>query len=1350
MGTRRVRGVGAAALSALLVLAAVAGAVPRSEAVPIDPSKAQFVGGEVGDATCNVEEVQSANEHQLHEILAELTNTTYFRLFPVDLNRPCKFWNKPDAEAGAEEAQTCSAAPPDTSAVAGGFADAGTSAAFGESAPEPPTMCSLDLASESATAAKWADTPTTPVDTTISTHEHRSLEGSAPEDEACAEDRPEFWLDMCEGGGHGASASASAEHVNLQLNPEGWTGYNGSHVWEAIYHENCLRGVSDPDDMCYEERVLYRLLSGMHASVNTHIALKAKPPRRNTPGREVWSPDPARFQRMYGEHPDRLRNMHFSFVVLLRALRKASDALAQMDVALGHDPDEDARTAALLRRLLDTHILSSCSGVFGAFDESALFSAVAEEMGAGKEAVDDVGAPESLASLKSQFKGVFRNISDVMDCVSCQKCKLHGKLQLLGLGTALKVLLLPEDMHAAALSRAEIIAFINTAAKFSHAILKAPELASAAARQEAGRDGDDGAEAAKTLSANARTSAEDARPAVPPAMKDASEAKASPRALSAAETKGEEGETPDGRRADAKVGADSAPAGDEKTSDLIDKAVRATASLAEGGSLSATRESALLDALFAGDPRVLALARYYDGAKFVERALRVVDAREARNGEPSREVTSLEATTPEATIPEVTRLEATTPEPTPEPTPELTPTPLASGGGVDEHADAVVVGGGLAGLTAALTLLDRGARVILLEKEAFAGGNSQWASSGINGVNVSDPANPDSIAAFREDCEKSSLGGGAGSATGATLESNEEGVDERADVPPAPESIEHVAALAEGSAATLEWFKTRVGVDLNQVGQLGGHSHARTHRPASGMAGSVLVTATQKACDAYAERGAFVMRRRARATEIVVGADGATRGVRWLPVAKRARDDAENVTRVSDENVLHAVAAPAVILATGGFAGDREGANSLLRAHAPRAASFATTNTAGTTGDGHKMALSLGAAAVDMSNVQIHPTGFVDPKDPVAPTKTLAAEILRGAGGLLLTRDGRRFVDELGTRDYVSGRMLAEARAEAEAGGEPMHEGHSLTFALLLNARAAAEAEKHVALYVAKGLLERVQGVARVAAWLKRELGGGQVANAAARAHRGKRTVEAALRDTLRAYDASAVRATAETEANANGTARFACPLTNKTRFAGAPFLGERTPGVSRDASFAMRETFYVGRVTPVTHYTMGGVRVDDDGRVVRNEARAAKTGQSVVPGLFAAGELVGGVHGKNRLGGNALTECAVFGRRVGLAVPLPPRDRDDPDSASDKASDLAADSAATVTRAELARHASAADCWVALYGEVYDLTDFAEDHPAGAEAITRFAGTDGTRGFDAVHSPEMLEEFEALGTLVD
>ena len=65
-----------------------------------------------------------------------------------------------------------------------------------------------------------------------------------------------------------------------------------------------------------------RLLSGMHTAVNVHVALKAKMPKKNVPGREDWSADPARFVRQYGAHPERLRNLHFSFVVLLRALRR--------------------------------------------------------------------------------------------------------------------------------------------------------------------------------------------------------------------------------------------------------------------------------------------------------------------------------------------------------------------------------------------------------------------------------------------------------------------------------------------------------------------------------------------------------------------------------------------------------------------------------------------------------------------------------------------------------------------------------------------------------------------------------------------------------------------------------------------------------------------------------------------------------------------------------------------------------------------------------------------------------------------------------------------------------------------
>jgi succinate dehydrogenase / fumarate reductase flavoprotein subunit len=61
--------------------------------------------------------------------------------------------------------------------------------------------------------------------------------------------------------------------------------------------------------------------------------------------------------------------------------------------------------------------------------------------------------------------------------------------------------------------------------------------------------------------------------------------------------------------------------------------------------------------------------------------------------------------------------------------------------------------------------------------------------------------------------------------------------------------------------------------------------------------------------------------------------------------------------------------------------------------------------------------------------------------------------------------------------------------------------------------------------------------------------------------------------------------------------------------------------------------------VGPTTHYVMGGIRVD------------AESGQSTVPGLFAAGEVAGGMHGANRLGGNSLSDLLVFGARTGAAA---------------------------------------------------------------------------------------------------
>jgi cytochrome b involved in lipid metabolism len=150
----------------------------------------------------------------------------------------------------------------------------------------------------------------------------------------------------------------------------------------------------------------------------------------------------------------------------------------------------------------------------------------------------------------------------------------------------------------------------------------------------------------------------------------------------------------------------------------------------------------------------------------------------------------------------------------------------------------------------------------------------------------------------------------------------------------------------------------------------------------------------------------------------------------------------------------------------------------------------------------------------------------------------------------------------------------------------------------------------------------------------------------------------------------------------------------------------------------------------------MGGLSIDNHGRV-------KKSSGEIIPGLFAAGEVSGGIHGDTRLGGNALTECIVFGRSIGnfieISTPVPgPKDKI-PDGKPEL-------QLRKITEAELSEHFSASDCWIAIDGLVYDISGFAEDHPAGPESIIRLAGKNATEAFLTVHKVEMLAGFEVLG----
>merc|ERR1711906_68662 len=140
-----------------------------------------------------------------------------------------------------------------------------------------------------------------------------------------------------------------------------------------------------------------------------------------------------------------------------------------------------------------------------------------------------------------------------------------------------------------------------------------------------------------------------------------------------------------------------------------------------------------------------------------------------------------------------------------------------------------------------------------------------------------------------------------------------------------------------------------------------------------------------------------------------------------------------------------------VILCSGGFGADF-GSDSLLAKYRPDLLHLPTTNGEHCTGDAIKIGEGIGAKTIDLEWVQVHPTGLVKPDDPDAKVKFLAAEALRGVGGIVLDAQGKRFANELGRRDYVTGMMWKN---------KGFKQGHTTGFFLCLNGKASTEITWH-------------------------------------------------------------------------------------------------------------------------------------------------------------------------------------------------------------------------------------------------------------------------------------------------
>lgn len=220
---------------------------------------------------------------------------------------------------------------------------------------------------------------------------------------------------------------------------------------------NWLEGV------CLEKRAFYKLISGLHASINIHLC--ARYLLKDTWGEKQWGPNVAEFQQRFdevltrGEGPRRLKNLYFIYLIELRALSKILPFFERPDFQLfTGDKARDAETKRLLLEIL--HLTKSFPLHF---DENSFFS----------------GNPREAAKLKEEVRLHFRNISRIMDCVGCFKCRLWGKLQTQGLGTALKILFsesLIENMPERGpslkfhLTRQEIVSLFNAFGRISTSI----------------------------------------------------------------------------------------------------------------------------------------------------------------------------------------------------------------------------------------------------------------------------------------------------------------------------------------------------------------------------------------------------------------------------------------------------------------------------------------------------------------------------------------------------------------------------------------------------------------------------------------------------------------------------------------------------------------------------------------------------------------------------------------------------------------------------------------------------------------------------------------------------------------
>lgn len=432
--------------------------------------------------------------------------------------------------------------------------------------------------------------------------------------------------------------------------------------------------------------------------------------------------------------------------------------------------------------------------------------------------------------------------------------------------------------------------------------------------------------------------------------------------------------------------------------------------------------------------------------------------------------------------------------------------------------DVIIVGSGGAGMTAAIEAKDAGMNPVILEKMPMAGGNTSKASAGLNASETS-VEKAQGITDSNDKFYEETLKGGGGT-----------------------NDKELLRYFVDHSAAAVDWLAQN-DIVLDNLTTTGGMSVSRTHRPHDGSAvGAYLVKGLEENISK-------------RDIPVFVNSD----------VTKiNEKDGKVSGVEVKIEGETKQVDSKAVVVTTGGFGANQK----MIAKYRPDLKDYVTTNAAGSTGDGIEMISALGGALVDMDKIQIHPTVF-------QKIGYLVSESIRGEGAILVNKEGKRFFNEMDTRDKVSA-------AELKQDGK---------YAYAIFGEGTKDKVKAVDQYISKDMVVEADNVEELAKKLDIK----------------------------------------PEELNATVTKWNKAVADKKDSEFG------RTTGMTNDISGKV----YAIKVAPGIHHTMAGVKINTQTQVLKEDGQPIK-------GLYAAGEVTGGLHGGNRIGGNAVADIIIFGRQAG------------------------------------------------------------------------------------------------------